>query len=532
MMFQQATHLLLSFLALTATVTTCTASMIVSESRTRLPMSLSTVISDLEAEGMEELSMACLVTSRSVTAAQKQAVLDGMLGADEHLSASSKAVATVKGLALAQPSELEEVVQSTVACEGLVIYVPSSSDLYRGEGLLDSLAPAMERLMQWQASPQSHESSVSDYSNKACLVVVCDPKVGKESTKAKLEAAAEPILKTMGSTGTSNKRQLDDIFGSVLYLFANEVEPAVLDHRKRPQQTTTPEEAMARVASVVAADGNLFAPLASTANYVIRKIASQPQELAAARKLEPAKRQALQTALQVVQEATAGNTQLVTNFGSLCDAALQQAQDNLSNGGANQALLQSTSVGKDLSASLASELASEWMDAYEQQLKLLEDACFATMRQSMSKLRLGATLAHDMQTIVKETVQSFGRQVQKLIPQHAGLYKSRAGDAKAALAKKLQDFCQDRLQAAEASGQFRPVPRKGVTVGFHWLLPKPFGNDFRQEPWMVHATDNLVYVPRRASKVTEVPEESVATTGDWRDALVPSPAGRDMIYMQ
>ena len=29
----------------------------------------------------------------------------------------------------------------------------------------------------------------------------------------------------------------------------------------------------------------------------------------------------------------------------------------------------------------------------------------------------------------------------------------------------------------------------------HWLLPKPFSNeDFRQEPWMVHATNNMVHV--------------------------------------
>jgi len=513
MMFLKATLLLMG-------LTTASASMIVSESRTRLPVSLSIVISDLEAEGMTELSTACLIVSRSVTAAQKQAVLEGMLGADEHLSASSKAVATAKGLALAQPSILEEVVQSTVACEGLVIFVPSSSDLYRGEGLLDNLAPAMERLIQWQ------ESQDSNVVSKACLVVVCDPDVGTATTKSKLEAAAAPILDSF----SSSKRHFDDIFGSVLYLTANEVEAALLNHQQLPQQSTTPEEAMARVASVVAEDGYLFAPL-SVLSSSIRKISSQPQELAAARKLEPAKRQAQQAALKLVQEATAKNTKLVTEFGSLCDAALKQAQDNLS-GSSSKSLLQSQ-IGKDLSSSLSQELASEWMDSYELQLKLLEESCFATMKQSMSKLRLGPTLGTDMEGIAKESVQAFGTQVKSLIPSlAAAVWKNRAGDAKAALAKRLQDFCRDRLQAAEASGQFKPVPRKGVTIGMHWLLPKPFGNDFRQEPWMVHATDNLVYVPRRDTKVTEVPGEAVAASGDWRDQVVPSPAGKDMLYMQ
>lgn len=515
MMFRKATLLLLMGLTSTAS-----GSMIVSESRTRLPMSLSMVISDLEAEGMGELSTACLISSRSVTAAQKQAVLEGMLGADEALSAKSKAVATAKGLALAQPSMLEEVVQSTVACEGLVIFVPSSSDLHRGEGLLDTLAPAMERLTQWHASQDSATAS------KACLVVVCDPDVGKKTTRSKLEAAAGPILDTF----SSSKKKLDDIFGSVLYLTADEVEAEVLDHKQHPQQTTTPEAAMSRVASVVAEDSSLFAPL-SVLSSSTRKIASQPQELAAARKLEPAKRQAVEKALKLVSDATAKDTKLVAEFGSLCDAALQQARDNLENAASKS--LASTYVGKGLSSSLSQELASEWMDSYESQLLLLEESCFATMKQSMSKLRLGPTLASDMEGIAKDTVQTFGKQVKSLIPNLGGsTWKFRASDAKASVSKRLHDFCKDRLQAAEASGQFRPVPRKGVTIGMHWLLPKPFGNDFRQEPWMVHATDNLVYVPRRDTKVTEVPEDAVAANGDWRDQVVPSPAGKDMLYMQ
>jgi hypothetical protein len=67
-------------------------------------------------------------------------------------------------------------------------------------------------------------------------------------------------------------------------------------------------------------------------------------------------------------------------------------------------------------------------------------------------------------------------------------------------------------------------------LGFHWLLPKPFGNDYRQEPWMVHATDNMVYVPK--DKITDVTPEDVKSGGDWRRKIVPSPAGNDMIYMQ
>ena len=99
-----------------------------------------------------------------------------------------------------------------------------------------------------------------------------------------------------------------------------------------------------------------------------------------------------------------------------------------------------------------------------------------------------------------------------------------------ALRHRLVEYVQRRVQAAQASGKFRPLPRKGVTVGLHWLLPKPFGNDYRQEPWMQHATDSLVYVPPD-SKVTDVNPEDVAS-GSWRDKIVPSPSGNDMLYMQ
>ena len=102
-------------------------------------------------------------------------------------------------------------------------------------------------------------------------------------------------------------------------------------------------------------------------------------------------------------------------------------------------------------------------------------------------------------------------------------------DAKAIYQSRLQEFCSQRLLAARAGGQFKPVPRKGVTIGMHWLLPKPFGNDYRQEPWMVQATDNLVYIPQ--DKITDVSPEDVAS-GDWRSKVVPSPTGNEMIYMQ
>jgi hypothetical protein len=97
------------------------------------------------------------------------------------------------------------------------------------------------------------------------------------------------------------------------------------------------------------------------------------------------------------------------------------------------------------------------------------------------------------------------------------------------LKRELKEYVALRLQTARADGKFRPVPRKGVTMGLHWLLPKPFGNDYRLEPWEVHAKDDLIYVPK--DKITDVRKEDVLT-GDWRDSIVPCPTANEMMYLK
>ncbi|CAB9523356.1 expressed unknown protein [Seminavis robusta] len=474
------------------------------ESRNRLPMSLSGVISELQ-DSVTELSTACIIPSRTLTATEKQSILQTILGGAP--DANSKAMATDQGLAVCQPSSLDEIVNSAVACQGSVIFVPSNTDLTQGEGLMEMLGPAMERILSTSTS-------------KGSLVVVCNEQMGAKVTQAKLEAAAAPILQSL--TDKKTIKSLQDVFSSVTYVTANQVQDTLLANTK-----TSPADVMALVKTVM----EQAASATPTSSMWDQKMAKQPVELAAARKLLTVYKQVLDNANRVINDATASNTALVTDFGALVDATLKQAQDTFTN--ENKKLL-GTAVGKQLSSSLSTELTSGWMHgAFEAQLGLLQDASFATFRQALGKLRLGPTLSSDMTAIVQDTVQQFAKTVQGLLPSSGSSSgKTRAADSRAALSRRLTEFCHDRLQAAEASGQFKPVPRKGVTVGMHWLLPKPFGNDFRQEPWMTHATDNMVYVPRRPTKVTEVPEESIIQTGDWRDQVVPSPAGRDMVFMQ
>jgi hypothetical protein len=211
---------------------------------------------------------------------------------------------------------------------------------------------------------------------------------------------------------------------------------------------------------------------------------------------------------------------IVANFGELCVAATKRAMEELEEAVATPALM-STAVGKQIQANLREELEGELRDLALVQLDLLQDACFVDFKAKLSKLRISPNLASDMQVVAKECVADFVKRAKKM--------PINVGDAKTAFNNRLQDFCSERLLAARASGQFRPVPRKGVTIGLHWLLPKPFGNDYRQEPWMVQTTDNLVYVP--PDKITDVNPADI-TSGDWKSKIAPSPSGSEMIYMQ
>jgi hypothetical protein len=248
-----------------------------------------------------------------------------------------------------------------------------------------------------------------------------------------------------------------------------------------------------------------------------------PANLAAARNLGPLARRILADLTKNVE--TACEQGLVPNFGELCDAAFQRADvDTSASSGA------SSSVGQRIRQNLKSDLDAALSDLFAEQLQTLQLSHFEEFKRDLSKLLVSPTLRNDMETKARQSIAAFGKAAQKLVPKKkvtSDLWK--IAPTKSAYAQQLHEYVQNRIQAAQASGKFRPLPRKGVTVGLHWLLPKPFGNDFRQEPWMVHATDNMVYIPR--DKITDVNPEDVAT-GDWRDKIVPSPAGNDMLYMQ
>ena len=465
---------------------------VVSECNTRLPMSLSTVISDLEAEGIQQVAPACFLTSRGVTQ-EKKAELFGL----EDPSTTSFGTDSGVCMALSTSPSIPEAASTAVACSGNIVYHPDDDDLARGEGLFDTLGPAMERML--------NEDSTNIDSPTSLIVVTKNPK----TTKIQLEDAAADIIANLVST-KKKVAVLGDIFDTIEYVESTEEAMQLLTNSKDPS------EAQESIASTVASDFWQGTPM----TFISSTSAMSPKDLAAARQLGPAARKALETAVDTVKAMSQDGQEIVGNFNDLCVAATKRAMEELQAAAASPSL-SSSAIGKQIQSNLKEELEGELADLASIQLDLLQEACFVEFRGKLSKLRITPNLSMDMQNVVKESVGEFSKRAKKM--------PISSSDAKVTYQNRLQEFCSERLLAARASGQFRPLPRKGVNIGLHWLLPKPFGNDYRQEPWMVQATDNLVYVP--PDKITDVNPDDV-TSGDWRSKIVPSPSGNEMIYMQ
>jgi hypothetical protein len=368
-----------------------------------------------------------------------------------------------------------------------------------------------------------------------------------EETRAVLEREAGSVVAHLISEdrGARPLTVLQDVFDRVSYVPLDRVGSHLLESGA----SINPVDAAARVAETVDWE-TMFSvsnPLAASPSSASGGGLISAQDLAAARKLGPLARRLVGEALEAVRaaceeaadapadsgegglSARAAATRLVPDFGPLCHAATRQALDRLREE-AGDAPFWKARVAEQIRTTMLDELDAELVQLLERQLDVLSEECYEDFRKRLSKLLLGPNLGSDMRTVMRETVRTFGRRARGLVAKQGGRPGWTHVPAQQRLESRLAEVVSTRLEAAQASGQYRPLPRKGVTVGLHWLLPKPFGNDYRQEPWMVHAVDTLTYVPP-SKKLSDVSPDDVRT-GDWRSKVAPSPAGNDMIYLQ
>ena len=359
-----------------------------------------------------------------------------------------------------------------------------------------------------------------------------------------------------GGGGSWRAVELSDVFDRIEYLDASE---RSVETRLCPAGGTVsapgspsargPSEVASSVSDVVNAGlVDDLGPVVEMSSKVPVKMKcprlTNPVDLAAARLLGPMARAALAECLGTIRSATGGGgdggvsgeggggaTELVAEFGALADAAIRRALGALDSASSAQPRFRKSSVARRIRADLRENLYAEVGDLYESQVSALRDATFASFRARLNKLRIGPSLPDQMAEAAESSLSDFASAVKKLRVPRATSYGSWTTNADqiSSLRRVFAEHNAERLRAARASGQFRPLPRKGVTVGFHWLLPKPFGNDYRQEPHLTHTSDDLVYAP--ADGITDVGVNEIRT-GDWRRGVVPAPAGGEMMYLK
>lgn len=534
------------------------ASHIVSGSTSRLPMSLSSVINDLEAEGASRITTVAFLSSRGITQSKRSTLLKKLFGiteeSDEDLEDGTTAFGKRMGeeeeegeaeegegagedemeeegdenvgIAVANPlpgASVNEVAATVQACGGNILYVVSSDDLLRGEGLFDNLAPALERILNQVDDKEDEEEGVEEVANekkiKNLIVVVEGATTAEDlmAAKSKLENAAAIVLSRIVQPDSNNVvTRLQQVFDSVEFVVSSGPVDELLEDIG---DFCDPSEAAASVANAVFQD-------ASSQSTTLAGLNGSPLDLAAARKLLPLSRQALAECISNVQENIGG--ELVADFGALCDAAVKVAIENFDEKAGGK-LLNGSSIAKHIRSDLYEQMYSELGSLYEEQLSLLYTSSFDSFKSNLSRLRLGPTLPTDMKEVADNSVKAFADASKHIYSKKAkSVSWAKADDSVSNFRKELKEFITLRLQKARAQGKFKTIPR-GVTLGFHWLLPKPFGNDFRQEPWHVHAKDDLIYTPK--DKITDVRPEDVVS-GDWRENIVPCPTANEMMYMK
>lgn len=552
--------------------TAINASHVVSGTTARLPMSLSTVINDLEAEGVSYITTAAFLSSKSVRAASCEKLLRSLFGvskgdednvtygstmafgkklgkeaeagkSDEEVGGSGVAIACPPSLG----STVSEVCSTVVACGGTVVYVADPVDLGRGEGLFDNLGPAIERLLASRAhatAAKEGESTSEALSRPSTLIVVFSgtstPKEVDAARKLWEQSAAKMLRSIIQPPQSARATKLEDIFDRIEYLNDKEKDvdmqlcPAggMVGAPESPS-SLEPAEVAEGVRDVIEAGlvENLGPIVEASAKVPVKQACPRlinPVDLAAARLLGPKARSVLDDCLKTIQKsAGADGTTLVPAYGALAHAAIHRALNDFD---AAATKLKKSPVAKRIRNDLRINLYSELSDIYDIQVSALKSVSFDSFRARLNKLRITPNLPTQMDEAAQASVAEFTAAVKKLRPpKHDAVKWASTSDQISSFGNKCREHNAERLKAARASGQFKPLPRKGITVGLHWLLPKPFGNDYRQEPKMMHTADDLVYAP--VDGITDVSGLEIRS-GDWRKGVVPAPSGSEMMYLK
>ena len=194
---------------------------------------------------------------------------------------------------------------------------------------------------------------------------------------------------------------------------------------------------------------------------------------------------------------------------------------------------------------LASGIARAIRPYFEGELERRSDRAFADYQSDLSKLSITLRLEEDMADVVKKgrrnlddrikelSLGTVSKLVGKMIGSQDGFgYTdfSRA-ECRRKFSETVRAHSRSRLNKAKLAGKYQVAPRKGVTLGMHWLLPEGLGTDFRKGNGLKDQDpDSIVYTPKNKRGEVDPNDVLRGSGGDWKKRVVPTPGGDSVMF--
>merc|ERR1740122_428826 len=180
-----------------------------------------------------------------------------------------------------------------------------------------------------------------------------------------------------------------------------------------------------------------------------------------------------------------GAGEILPDFGAktadLVSAALQRFDSEVEAAG-----LRGTTAASDSRTALLKRLYRRLGGPVRQQLNALTKKAFSQFRREMAALKPVVVIDVQLKNLIADTKAAFDTEAQKLLPQGArgGPFSSEYEYVRRNLVPAMKEKADEYLKGLQVQGLFVSTAKKRmpIDVGFHWLLPKPFGVDARYSP--------------------------------------------------
>lgn len=537
-------HLLLAYI----TATTTSAAEVASSSCVRLgPCTLNAQSSLSSAfnsyinqlpEPPSHLSGRVVALPTSLSAEEKQGIMQSLLDSDDFVDMDADDDEGPSA-SFVTPSVFASSTSSSVSV------VSSPSDALETIGVANLSPHDLVYVVDLTGAEPSHPPSsvtiaalenLAKSSSPTTLTIVTIGSNSSEDTNLNTQDKILYHIESLLSSTTTLADRLTDIFSSTTFTTSTST-------LSTPPSTTSLSGYITSLKQSSSSSYNYFKSIAQSIKITSKPDPEEEDEdfdattlnnsMDASSKLQAAALTVTQTLNSKLNDLTdAAGESAIRTFGddvtSLYRDLIESFEDAAESAKANN--LPNADIARIRRATIA-ELKRILSKSYVLQVSALADEEFQLFKQSLSSLKINSQLEANLSEAVKTSTKSFATALALMSPSISAICPDsyHASGATRTFKASLKEFMESRLVAARASGSYTPVPRKPVSFGLHWLLPKPFGDtagDFRQSE--KQDPNNLIYTPK--TKRSEVDKNDVAQGRDWRSKVSSPSADSSIVF--